>query len=337
MAAEQGAGWLDREGALHLHTDAIDRLPVVLRAYVNCGLLIYGDCDAELVKVHPISGKLSLLEYEDFDSSPLPLLLKRIKINIRKQDYEIFEYGGKYEKPLLYFKSRYLNEEYPGYAEQLAFDDELARLDLFDPEGHGISALALARSLELQRRYVRGFSLLRSDTIPCLDQPCGRYHRYRDFIECGETQAETGVENTPQQPESFNALHDLASKILDPVIDYFGGIKLTYGFCSHRLSKHIKSRIAPDLDQHAAFERTSAGKLICDRSGAACDFIVPDEDMEEVCYWIMENLPFDRLYFYGKTRPIHVSYAETPQGAAYEMRVTATGRRVPRAMKRLPL
>lgn len=331
VAAEQGIGYLDKEDALHLHVNVMDRLPVVLRAYVGCGLLVYGDgSEAQLIKIHSLSGKLSLLEYEEFDTSPLPLMVRRIKINIRRQDYEVFEYGGRYEKPHLYFKSRYLNEEYPGYAEQLEFDAELERLELFDPGGHGIPVQELADLLELHRRAVRGFSIRRSDTIPPIDQPCGKYFRYRDLIECGETQLSSGVENVPRQPESFNALHDLATKILDPVIDYFGGIKLTYGFCSHTLSKHIKGRIAPQLDQHASYECSSRGKLICDRGGAACDFIVPDEDMEEVGRWIVENLPFDRLYFYGKARPIHVSYAEKPQGVAYEMRESATGRRIPR-------
>ncbi|KVO03828.1 peptidase m15a [Burkholderia ubonensis] len=333
VAAEQGIGWLDKEDALHLHVTAVDRLPVVLRAYVGCGLLIYGEAgEAQLIKVHSSSGKLTLLEYEDFDTSLLPLMVKRIKINIRKQDYEVFEYGGRYEKPYLYYKSRYLHEEYPGYAEQLAFDSELERLGLLESEGHGIPALKFAESLELHRRSVRGFSLVRSDTIPPLDQPCGKYFRYRDFIQCGETQLNTGIENVPQRPESFNALHDLATNLLDPIIDYFGGIKLTYGFCSHALSKRIRTRVAPHLDQHAAYECSSRGKRICDRGGAACDFIVPDEDMEEVSRWIMENLPFDRLYFYGKTRPIHVSYTEKPQGVAYEMREATNGRRIPRPM-----
>lgn len=331
IAAEQGIGYLDKEDALHLHATVIDRLPVVLRAYVGCGLLVYGEAtESQLIKIHSLSGKITLLEYEGFDASPLPLMIRRIKINIRRQDYEVFEYGGRYEKPHLYYKSRYLNEEYPGYAEQLAFDDELARLELFDSDGYGMPARELADSLELHRRCVCGFSLRRSDTIPPVEQPCGKYFHYRDFIECGETQLSSSIENVPRQPESFNALYDLATKILDPVIDYFGGIKLTYGFCSHALSKHINGRNAPRLDQHASYECSSRGRLICDRGGAACDFVVPDEDMEEVARWIMENLPFDRLYFYGKTRPIHVSYAEKPQGVAYEMCERATGRRIPR-------
>jgi hypothetical protein len=74
-------------------------------------------------------------------------------------------------------------------------------------------------------------------------------------------------------------LYELATHILDPVIDYFGMIRLTYGFCSHELGKHIKHRVAPKLDQHAAHERNSKGNLICPRLGAAIDFIVEDENM----------------------------------------------------------
>lgn len=31
----------------------------------------------------------------------------------------------------------------------------------------------------------------------------------------------------------------------------------------------------------------------------AVDFIVEDENMREVVVWIFQNVPFDRLYFYG--------------------------------------
>jgi len=334
-AAEQGVGWLDRESALHLHLSAVDRLPPVLRVYVGCGLLIYGNAgNAQLAKIHVLSGKLTLTEYDEFDSAPIPRLAKRVKINIRKQDYEIFEYGGRYEKPLLYFKSRYLNEEYPYYSQQEAFDRALERLELFDPEEYGPPASDLAEHLELRRWLIDGFVLRRSDSVPPLDQPCGTHFRYRDLIECGETLHRLGVPNVPARPETYNALHDLSAVILDPVIDYFGSIRLTYGFSSRELSRHISSRIAPRLDQHAAYELDRHGRIICPRGGAACDFIVDDEDMKEVAQWIIANLPFDRLYYYGSDRPIHVSYAEAPEGVAYEMKATANGRRLPRPMRR---
>ncbi|PRG86133.1 peptidase m15a [Burkholderia multivorans] len=333
LAAECGMGRLDRERSLHLHLSTVDRLPPVLRAYVGCGLLIYGNAgDAQLAKIHARSGKLTLTEYDDFDSVPLPRLAKRVKINIRKQDYEIFEYGGRYEKPLLYFKSRYLNEEYPNYSQQEAFDRAFEGLELFDSEGYGMSASDLAECLELRRRLVDGFVLRRSNSIPPLDQPCGKHFRYRDLIECGETQQRLRTPNVPAQSDTYNALYDLSAMILDPIIDYFGAIRLTYGFSSRELSRHISSRIAPRLDQHAAHELDRRGKMICPRGGAACDFIVDDEDMEEVARWIMANLPFDRLYYYGNDRPIHVSFAQSPQGLAYEMRAAANGHRLPRAM-----
>ena len=134
----------------------------------------------------------------------------------------------------------------------------------------------------------------------------------------------------PLNPATYNALYDLATQILDPVIDYFGGIQLTYGFCSLGLGKHITKRVAPKLDQHASFEVSRAGGLICDRGGAACDFIVEDEDMREVAHWIVTNTPFDRLYFYGSDRPIHVSYSSAPAGQAFRMSETTSGRLVPR-------
>ena len=127
------------------------------------------------------------------------------------------------------------------------------------------------------------------------------------MIECGETQAATGLPNLPKQPDSYTALLELAKNLLDPVIDYYGMIRLNYGFCSPELSRKIPGRIAPKLDQHAACECNRKGEPICPRLGAAVDFIVEDEDMAEVARWIMANLPYDRLYYYGKDRPIHLS------------------------------
>ncbi|KXV06422.1 peptidase m15a [Caballeronia megalochromosomata] len=334
LAAESGMGWLDREGALHIHLSIVDRLPPALRVYVGCGLMVYGSAgNAQIAKIHASSGKLTLTEYEDFDSSPLPRLSRRTKINIRKLDYEVFEYGGKYEMPLLYFKSRYLNEEYPGYSRQEAFDTALRRLSLFDPDSYGVPANELPVLLESRRWKIEGFDLSRSTTTPDLNQPCGANFSYRDLVDCGETQQRLKLPNRPCQPETYNALCDLCRMLIDPIIEYFGSVRLTYCFSSLPLSRQIGARIAPRLDQHAACELDGKGNLICDRGGAACDFIVDDEDMEGVARWIIGNLPFDRLYFYDRDRPLHVSYADPPQALAYEMTRSASGRRTPRPMR----
>jgi DNA phosphorothioation-associated putative methyltransferase len=406
IAAEQGLGWLEDSESLQLHTSLIAQLPPVLRVYINCGLKLYGDPEsADLIKIHIRSGKLTLMRFDDFLGHPLPRLLQRVKLKLREQDFDVFDYGSPtinplnlgdnavelssitpspnggglewgqvkseasphfdrpppslpplgggthltalplgegsareekaiYTPPYLYRKSRYLNEEMTNYAEQLDFDEALEDLKLFDLEGYGPKPGEFDQQLENARWSIDGFKLMRSQTIPDPDSLCGQHFTYRQLIECGDTQAKTGLPNLPKQANSYTALYELAANILDPVIDYYGPIKLTYSFSSPELAKHIKGRIAPKLDQHAACELNRKGEPVCPRLGAAVDFIVEDEDMEEVARWIIANLPYDRLYFYGKDRPIHVSYSEKPAREAWEMReVEVGGRRVPRVFR----
>ena len=222
---------------------------------------------------------------------------------------DVFDYSGLYEPPYLYRKSRFINEELSHYAEQVAFEEALDAAGLMNFSGYGPAAKEFDQLLELRRYACDGFSLIRSRTIPELDAPCGQYFKYRDLIECGETQARTDIPNLPKEPDSYTALLELARNVLDPVIEYFGMIKLTYGFCSPELAKQIPGRIAPELDQHAAYEKKRNGKYVCERLGAACDFIVLDEDMEAVAGWISENTHFDRLYLIDGSHPIHVSFS----------------------------
>jgi hypothetical protein len=52
-----------------------------------------------------------------------------------------------------------------------------------------------------------------------------------------------------------------------------------------------------------------------------------------VAKWVADNIPFDRMYFYGSAQPVHISF-----GPQMCRQVTAmipdkkTGRRVPRNM-----
>ncbi len=331
QATEQGLGYLDEDDALHLHTSMVERLPALLRIYIGCATILYGDIEqTDLIKIHSQSGKLSLMRYDDFQNQPLPRLLERVKINLREQTFDLYQYGEEYEPTYLYFKSRYINEEFPHYAEQLNFDEQLQALNLFDLTGYGPKPDKFRERLASARWEIDDFEFIRSRSIPELDKHCGRYLTYRQLIECGETQQTTGVSNCPKQPDTYTALHDLAAHILDPVIEYFGMIGLTYGFCSHELGKHINKRVAPKLDQHAAHELNTKNNLICPRLGAAVDFIVEDENMREVADWVAENTPFDRLYFYGDNRPIHVSYGPGQKGEYIDLVMTETGRQVPR-------
>ncbi len=331
-AATEGLGWLEGQHSLQLHLSMVDRLPALLRAYVACGLILWeAISEVQLVKIHITSGKLTLMEFEDFDTSPVPPLRRRIKVNIRKQDYDLFDYDGDgHPKPLLYRKSRYLHEDYPGYAEQSAFDEALEATGILGDSEFGPPPELLLERLESRRLAVSGMRLVRSERIPNLDEACGEHFTFRSFIECGETQGRLRLKNLPLNPATYNALYDLATQVIDSVVDYFGGIRLTYGFCSVELGRHISKRVAPKLDQHAACEVGPRNGPICDRLGAACDFVVEDENMYEVADWIIANLLFDRLYIYGADRPIHISFGPQNSRAAYQMVGTAGGAVVPR-------
>ncbi len=167
---------------------------------------------------------------------------------------------------------------------------------------------------------------------------CSKYFKYIDFIHCGKTQAHTQVPNIPQDIRTISAIKKLATTVLDPAVDQFGEIKLTYGFCSNELLKQIKKQpspgIAPQLDQHAGYELNSKNTPICKREGFACDFYAVNTDSLILAQWITKHLTFDSLYFYGRNRPIHISIGAENKSAITLLENSPTGRRIPKNIKK---
>ena len=66
--------------------------------------------------------------------------------------------------------------------------------------------------------------------------------------------------------------------------------------------------------------------------GAAVNFSVDNmpEQMHKVALWIVEHLTFDRIYYYGKTRPLHISYGPEMNQFVQLMKTNAiSGHRTP--------
>ena len=53
-----------------------------------------------------------------------------------------------------------------------------------------------------------------------------------------------------------------------------------------------------------------------------------------VAAWIVDCLPFDRLYLYGPGLPLHVSYGSSQSRASFVMQPSAAGRLLPRPLRR---
>ena len=170
--------------------------------------------------------------------------------------------------------------------------------------------------------------------LPDIDASCGRYFTYRDLIECGDTWHRLNaigqtIENRPLAKETWTSIRHLASKILDPVVEEFGPVTLTYGHAGAALTKHIPGGIAPRLDQHAGHELNSRGNPICGRLGQAADFYVEGAGTDEIARFIVTTTPFDRLYLYGVERPLVVSWSHSLTLEIVEM-ATTDGHRHPR-------
>lgn len=141
--------------------------------------------------------------------------------------------------------------------------------------------------------------------IPDLDDWASSSHRFRDFVEDG---GETSglVDNVPRSPETYDAIARLAFRILEPLHDQGFAPVITYGFCSPRRAPLVEAwRTYQPGDQHVGHELFD-GRPICPRLGFAVDLKVRSAID---CFAALLELDYDRIYFYGDTRPIHVSVA----------------------------
>ena len=119
-----------------------------------------------------------------------------------------------------------------------------------------------------------------------------------------DTAIRKGINNNPNA-EQIEKLKTLCEKILQPVRDHFGRVKVTSGFRSEDLCIAIGSS---RNSQHAKAE--------------AADFECPGVDNVELADWIKRELPYAQLIleFYTPGEPnsgwIHCSYTEgTPRAS----------------------
>jgi len=167
----------------------------------------------------------------------------------------------------------------------------------------------------------------------------GKYLSLETFCTCSQTyqKYKDKIDPYPRSSESITAIKNLNTYIIDPIIDHFGhkNFKLTYGFCSADLKRFLNQkdpktglkngRIDPSRDQHMAHEINRNGNYHCKRLGAACDFLIVNIESDQVIDWIVSvSLPFDSLYYYGKSRPIHISYGPENKQAIWTFTAKGT-------------
>ena len=100
--------------------------------------------------------------------------------------------------------------------------------------------------------------------LPAINEPCGRHFRFLDLLHCSDTWKATNVPNVPVQPKTFRAMEALCQLIIDPVIDEFGHLKLTHGFCSKASgTQNSKVELHRSSTNTRDIELSRSGQLIC--------------------------------------------------------------------------
>lgn len=147
-ARDQGIGWLGEDGYF-VHRRDLDNLALPLRAYVAVALSLIGSLEeAQVIRLHSRSRKVTILAYEGLDDRPFPRLLARTKIDLARGLVDVFDYASWSEPELLYMKSRFLPRNHPELERQLAFERRLLETGMFDEDGRGPPASELMRILQ---------------------------------------------------------------------------------------------------------------------------------------------------------------------------------------------
>ena len=103
--------------------------------------------ETNLLKLHINSRKLTALTYADFETSFLPRLMNRVKVEFDTFDVSVIDHSAKNEVRLLYLKSRYMPDTDPRRAAQQAFDQEVLDLNVLNFDDEGPSFREFAQTL----------------------------------------------------------------------------------------------------------------------------------------------------------------------------------------------
>ncbi len=146
-AAAARIGHLEH-GKFQFSADRLQELSVRLRGFVELAERLAGDLsETTLLRIHINSRKLTALTYADFETSFLPRLMTRVKVEFDNFDVSIIDHSADNDVRLLYLKSRYMTDADPRRAAQKAFDQEVLDLNTLNFNNEGPSFREFAQTL----------------------------------------------------------------------------------------------------------------------------------------------------------------------------------------------
>ena len=100
--------------ALLVHKSAMAGLEPVLRVYESCARAYLGEIDdANIVKLHRFSGKVSYLACPEFDKLPHPTIQRTVKLAMRSLHLDCFDHSVAEDPIVLDRKELFVDQDYP--------------------------------------------------------------------------------------------------------------------------------------------------------------------------------------------------------------------------------
>ena len=145
-AQSAGYGYYQDE-KFTLRAKNLPNIPIRLQGVVALAERLAGAIEGnDLIKIHLKSKKVSYIQVENFDTSPLPRMMARTIVKFRKNEIVNLDHSKDGRVKIVYLKSRLMKQTDQNYQAQLKFDDLILNsLDLdFGGEGPKFEQLAKA-------------------------------------------------------------------------------------------------------------------------------------------------------------------------------------------------
>jgi len=152
--------------ALYVHRSTISSLDPILRVFEGCARAYLGDVeDANVVKLHRFSGKISYLACPKFESHPHPPVRRTIKISLRNLFLQCIDHSENKNPLLLDRKERMIESDHPWQERFARFSLQETQHGLLDDSGDMLSALQWHAKLQELGLMIKGYRLRYQDGV----------------------------------------------------------------------------------------------------------------------------------------------------------------------------
>lgn len=127
-------------GDLYVHKSAEDDLPALVRVVIAAAKRVVGELTYDVTKVALDGRAVAFLSYPGFDETAHPALTRSVRVYLPKSAFDVRDYSGSVNPPILHRKDRLVAESYPRYAMFRALTEQEEKYGLLSAGDIGFRA-----------------------------------------------------------------------------------------------------------------------------------------------------------------------------------------------------